>query len=706
MLKVKTDLGCRLYVDDEFKGIARAGIINKFVILKGEYWVRFESLTDSTIFTEKAVSIPDWDVLEVIQFRPLMHRFVLIPFQKNELWGYAELFSGMEIVAPVYSSAEEFSNGYAVVRKGDRFGLVADDGTEALPCLYEEIKRIWDNSFIIESDKKFALFNPSVPSKLSSFYDEWDYVWDSDSQVSRNKEEGVIVVKKNDLCGLYDCFNNRELLPCEYKRIAYPRIGGQRLAINQDSWTILTRDCKPIGMIPDSSRYTDFGCSGEYVFLKSDGKWGIFDLKGNVVVPCRFDTIADSFHNGLIWVGQRQLRDGKWVMNYGFVNEKGDVIIPCIYDYALGFINDITFVSLYEKEKWTSRFRDLFINKQGEIISEIKDVITSIFPFYKGVALCKRKSGHNDMYCMISENGTVIRDIDPHFPINDERYYGRSNDWTSEFFDNGFHEVTSGGYTYYDEDDILGVSSYDVPFTFGVVGIDGKMIVPTKYSELRNVDFIFTSFDKNGRLMKTWIPNSERAVICTNEQGLSGLLGRDGKEIIPCRYSNIWISIDEITLKTMAWVEKDGKIALFNSKTGEQITPFKYDRTMRFYSGKAFVIEDGQVAVIDETGTIISTSYSLTSEHIGTQLCRVSVDSGVALLSIDNLRLYPSDKKFDSFFLENGLIRLISHSIDGHHNKSWNSEMILDAQTGLEYLPETTVKLTIKKENTSFLAQL
>ena len=260
-----------------------------------------------------------------------MHRFVLIPFQINELWGYAELFSGMVIVAPVYSSAEEFSNGYAVVRKGDRFGLVADDGTEALPCLYEEIKRIWDNSFIIESDKKFALFNPSVPSKLSSFYDEWDYVWDSDSQVSRNKEEGVIVVKKNDLCGLYDCFNNRELLPCEYKRIAYPRIGGQRLAINQDSWTILTRDCKPIGMIPDSSRYTDFGCSGEYVFLKSDGKWGIFDLKGNVVVPCRFDTIADSFHNGLIWVGQRQLRDGKWVMNDKFVKDVVTYYYPDMY---------------------------------------------------------------------------------------------------------------------------------------------------------------------------------------------------------------------------------------------------------------------------------------------------------------------------------------------------------------------------------------
>lgn len=713
MLKVKTDLGCRIYVDDNYIGIAMADRINKFDIIKGEYWVRFESLTDSSVFMEKAVQILEWDKLEIIQLRPLMHRFVLIPFANNNLWGYAELFSGLEIVAPVYSSAENFSNGYAIARKGDRFGLVAEDGTEALSCLYEAITRIWDNCFIIESDNKFALFNPTVPSKLSSFYDEWDFVWNYEdtygNNQSRPKENGIIVVKKNDLCGIYDCLNNRELLPCEYTSIGYPRSSGRRLAKKQDSFTILARNCEPIGIIPDSSKYKGFGSSGEYVFLNSDGKWGIFDLKGNTIIPCRFDAIANSFHNGLIRVGHRQLRDGKWVMLYGFINEKGEEIIPCIYDSALGFSNDITFVSLYDKEKWmyAYKFRDLFINKQGEIISEIRRTITSIYPFYKGVALCKwkLKGYRDDYYCMITENGTIICDISF---LHNKDYYGHSNDWTSEFFENGFHEVVRGGYTVDDED----VFSYDVPFEFGVIGIDGKMIVPYKYSSLRYIDGIFDSFDKNGKPIKRRIPDSERVVICgikKKEHDRYGLLGRDGKEIIPCDFENIQVSIDRITLKTRAWVKKDGMYALFDSKTGEQLTSYMFDDISHdFCEGRAFVLINGCVAVINDTGSIIyNSTYSLASKFLKDEICSVSTESGLALLAIDSLKLYPCDEKFNSFCLEKGLLKLRCYKEDGlGFSNKWTSEIILDAKTGLVFLPETAVKLKTIKEKEAFLAQL
>ena len=109
--KVKTDLGCRVFVDNEYRGIAKGGAINRFEIDKGEYWVRFESLSDSNVSIEKKVQVPDWDVLEVVLLRPIMHRFILRPYQNGGRWGYVEYFSGLALIAPEYDEAGSFSDG-------------------------------------------------------------------------------------------------------------------------------------------------------------------------------------------------------------------------------------------------------------------------------------------------------------------------------------------------------------------------------------------------------------------------------------------------------------------------------------------------------------------------------------------------------------------------------------------------------------------
>lgn len=62
-----------------------------------------------------------------------------------------------------------------------------------------------------------------------------------------------------------------------------------------------------------------------YAPVKSNGKYGFINTKGEVVVPCIYD-LAHSFYEGYATVES----NGKW----GVVDKKGRVIIQPIYDYV------------------------------------------------------------------------------------------------------------------------------------------------------------------------------------------------------------------------------------------------------------------------------------------------------------------------------------------------------------------------------------
>lgn len=699
--KVKTDLGCRVFVDDEYRGIAKGGAINRFEIDKGEYWVRFESLSDSNVSIEKKVQVPDWDVLEVVLLRPIMHRFILRPHQNEGRWGYVEYFSGLAIIAPEYDEAGSFSDGYAIVRKGQSFGLVRNDGIEVLSCSFDEITRLWGGCFVVKQNGRFAIFHSDTPENLSFDFDSWDYVWNEakrDGSLSlgynRPKESSLILIKQDGKVGIYDCLKNRMLLPCVYDRIGYPgnaAADDRRLAYIQGSCDILTRRCELIGTIPNYKEYSAFFLVGDYVLVRSDKLLGALDMQGNTVIDCRYDTIdTQGFHNGLIIVGKKCRRFDKMVIQYGYVNTKGEEIIPCIYDSAVRFVNDVTFVSRYENPICGGgrKLKKLFIDKKGQELFEVKESIKELFSFYKGVAHFKTStSPQRDG--LIKENGEVILG-----GVHDSPW-PESNDWASEYFFNGFCSVKSSRFIFYDDD---GFPEGDPEFSDAVIGIDGKMIVPYfKYEQL----FYFDGFQETFDGPKTYVPDKERAVTCiSREKGKYGLLGRDGREIIPCEYDSIIICADILTLETSAWVKNDGKYALFDSKTGEQITSFRYDHWLWFYGGRAFAVEDGHVVIIDKAGKVLSsTPYPVHPRLFGLRMCRVSTDSGIAYLSLESLKLYPCDEKYDSAHMEDGLVRLVCHKKE---KWDWDSERILDAQTGLEYLPEINERLTVVHDANSF----
>lgn len=667
MLKIKTDLGCRLYIDEEYKGIAYANTINRFELKKGEYWARFESLTDSSTKIEKKIQINDWEILELANFRPLMHSYILLPFKDKDLWGYRELFSKVNIVEPIYSSAEEFINGYAIVSQKKLYGIIRDDGTEVLSCEYEKILRVWRRTFIIYLNNRISIFDPGVPESISFEYDDWDYVWNADERdgIIRSKENGLIILRQNNQIGVYDCLKDQWRLPCIYQRIGYPLVGGFRLAYKKDNeCDILSEQWKFQGIISNVNVYSEISFAFEkdnIILVQKEGQWGGLDFDGGIVFPCVYDLIY-SFCNGLFRVGQ----GSNGYYKFGFVNLQGELIIPCIYDWATDFANNIAFV---QQGLGVYTRKGFFINNDGSILCEHKDRIfpDELYPLGNELVV-----GHNEQNCLDSLYNLKGEAIIPkrlvRLVCEDTLYFekGLLLVWEPTYDDNGLRQGE----------------------LYGLLGMDGEYIIKPKYTEV---------------WIEHYCNNSQHFIMC-ERYGHRGILGRDGREIIPCIYDSLSCAFDENYHLVACWVTKNGRSALFDPITGKQYTQFLYSSySPSFFNGMAFAINDDNVQVIDNAGnTVLSTLYTpIPSEKYPNEvegycgssyLCCVSKEGKKGFFSLKTLSFFQCEENFDcAYYVDNLHVALF--------DRVQRKCVIIDAETGIKYLPEIDKNLSPDIEN-------
>lgn len=73
-------------------------------------------------------------------------------------------------------------------------------------------------------------------------------------------------------------------------------------------------------------KYTDMICWEDGIMFSAEyrRKWGVINIKGEVIIPFKFDWISWPDKNGNI----PACKAGK----YGCLNMKGNVILPFVYD--------------------------------------------------------------------------------------------------------------------------------------------------------------------------------------------------------------------------------------------------------------------------------------------------------------------------------------------------------------------------------------
>ena len=243
----------------------------------------------------------------------------LIDIDSNTM-GYGFIDKNNKIqIAPKYEYAMAFQEGRAVVKLYDRFGMIDRDGNEVLPCKYLEVTNMYEGRFFAVDAKegKAALFNNRYKRLTNFIYDK----------ILLYQEDYYIVV----------------------------RDGG---------YYFLARDGKEkFGRYEEASGFYD-----GYSMVKRDGKYGIINKRGKVILPIEYD---NSGYRSMEYIFSENLamieKDGK----YGFVNKQGKIVIPLIYNSAQHCTEGLIPVS--KEYMWG------FIDKEGNQVCDFVFTAASYF---------------------------------------------------------------------------------------------------------------------------------------------------------------------------------------------------------------------------------------------------------------------------------------------------------------------------------------
>ena len=277
-------------------------------------------------------------------------------------------------------------DGIAILKKGNKYGLVDKQEQVILEPVYDEIASFNSEGIAkLIKDGKIGFFDKRNRVVVEPEYDE----------VSNFGEEGVARVKKGALYGFIDK-TGKVVIPIKYDD-------------------------------------TDETCSNALVRVKLNGKFGFVDLNGKVIVPIEQSQLNRFFHerclamqNKLIGVYDIKGRlvtpfqynvmsdfsadlaavkkDGKW----GFIDKEGKVVIPLIYDEWQGRLEGSDgLISVKIGDKWGA------IDKTGKAVLPFSATYLYLSSFNKGLAIVKQKSERTGFlqYGIINRKGELVVDL-------------------------------------------------------------------------------------------------------------------------------------------------------------------------------------------------------------------------------------------------------------------------------------------------------
>lgn len=165
--------------------------------------------------------------------------------------------------------------------------------------------------------------------------------------------EHIVIIKVNELYGLYDTLENKAITQVIYENIGSFANEHTIDFKSDDKYGYLNSEGTII-VEPAYNFTTGFhdGLAG----VKLNEKWGYVDKQGNVAIPVEYE-LAWSFKNAMAAVK----KDGKW----GFINLTGDYVIDPVYDDVTLDFDDSTGVANVSLDG-----QHFYINQKGKRLKD------------------------------------------------------------------------------------------------------------------------------------------------------------------------------------------------------------------------------------------------------------------------------------------------------------------------------------------------
>ncbi len=96
----------------------------------------------------------------------------LVPYHKGDNWGFCTVEKKV-IIKPSYERVESFKNGYALVVKNNKLGMINEKGEEIIPCLYKDLRHSSGGLLAAKDEKLMSGYLDSNNKIIISFQYEY-----------------------------------------------------------------------------------------------------------------------------------------------------------------------------------------------------------------------------------------------------------------------------------------------------------------------------------------------------------------------------------------------------------------------------------------------------------------------------------------------------------------------------------------------------
>lgn len=324
---------------------------------------------------------PEYDKIDTIKG---VKNSILV--QKDNLYGLVNN-NGEKIIENQYAEisalTDDYANGYIVKNSESKYGIISTSKEQVLECKYSDIKHVCSNDlYIVKEGDSWKIINKAGDKSVEVNYEDITYLSSESMIVKSNGKYGIAgtdktekvkaeyqslkyafsdyyIAKKDNKYGVInsngEVFAQFEYDALEFNKDADCLVGNK--SGDENSYLIdRNLELKVTGKnITVHNGYIRANVNDEYKFYnlkfeektnrdvfanntlyvaKNDGKYGLVNRDGTLVVQYQYEDITEQNEYGYVAVK----KDGKW----GVIDQYGNVVVESKYDFAN--ISNIEFI--------------------------------------------------------------------------------------------------------------------------------------------------------------------------------------------------------------------------------------------------------------------------------------------------------------------------------------------------------------------------
>lgn len=278
----------------------------------------------------------------------------LVEISLNGKVGFIDPLTQAMVVKPKYDFVvgNFDSQGLIVFSNNNEYGLISAAGKVVAYGLYDDIStpvsrglyQVYKNKKGGYIDSSGNVVVPLVYDSLTPFY------------------HGFASVCRESKCGLID-EEGKLILPELYEQVLPPVAGREMIEFKiNGKWGVANTE----GMIVVEHQFDEIQFVGHQLYAVRNGnKWGILDPHRGMIVGYEYDQIGKYFdyfyssigHYKRVDYGLAPVQKGD---RYGYINPEGALVVPLVFDIALSFRGGLAKVS--RGGEW------FHIDKDGKVV--------------------------------------------------------------------------------------------------------------------------------------------------------------------------------------------------------------------------------------------------------------------------------------------------------------------------------------------------